>query len=445
MPFRLKNTGSTYQRCIQRCLHTQIGRNIHAYMDDIVVMSKKRGDLLEDLQETFDNLRKYKMMLKPTKCVFGVPAGKLLGFIVSVRGIEVNSEKINAILNISRPTCLKDVQRLTGSAAAVSRFISKLGEKTLPLYRLLKKTDKFRWTKEADSALEQLKDILSKSPILAAPKPVEPMLLYMSATNMVVSVVIVVECTGEGKEKPDQHPVYYVSEVFSESKQRYPQYQKLAYGVFFAARNLRHYFQEHPITVVSKAPLGDIITNSDATGRVAKWGIELAAFDIQYKPRTTIKSQAIANFVADWTEAMEATPLPESEYWIMHFDGSKMLGGSGAGVFLRSPKGDKLSYILQIHFNASNNVAEYEALLHGLCIAKDIGVSRIMCYGDSDLVIQQMNGTWDAKSPVMAEYRRTVDKFAKCFKGHEMEHIKRDDNEAADTLAKIGSKRRRFR
>src|SRR5664279_3567163 len=279
-------------------------------------MSKKRGDLLEDLKETFDNLRTYKMMLNPTKCVFGVQADKLLGFIVSERGIEVNPEKIKATLNITRPTCLKDVQRLAGSAAAVSRFISKLGEKALPLYRLLKKSYKFKWTKEADSALEQLKDILSKSPILAAPKPVEPMLLYMSATTMVISVVMVVERTEEGKEKPDQHLVYYISEVFSESKQRYPHYQKLAYGVFFAVRKLLYYFQEHPITVVSKAPLGDIINNTDATGRVAKWGIELAAFDIQYKPRTAIKSQALADFVADWTKAMEKTPLPESEYWV---------------------------------------------------------------------------------------------------------------------------------
>src|SRR5664279_5578421 len=210
MPFRLKNTGSTYQRCIQRCLHTQIGRNIHAYMDDIVVMSKKRGDLLEDLQETFDNLRKYKMLLNPTKCVFGVPAGKLLGFIVSERGIEVNPEKINAILNIARPTCLKDIQRLAGSAAAVSRFISKLGEKALPLYRLLKKSNKFVWTDEADTALAQLKDILSKSPLLAASKAIEPMLLNMAATNFVISAVRVVKRIEEGKEKPVQHLVYYV-------------------------------------------------------------------------------------------------------------------------------------------------------------------------------------------------------------------------------------------
>jgi hypothetical protein len=230
------------------------------------------------------------MKLNPTKCVFGVPAGKLLGFIVSVRGIEVNPEKIKAILNISRPSCLKDVQRLTGCIAAVSRFVSRLGEKAMPLYKLLKKTDKFVWTDEADAALQVLKKMMSSPPILAAPHPQEPMLLYMAATNRVVSIVIVVERKEEQQAYPVQRPAYYLSEVFTESKQRYPHYQKLAYGVFLAARKLRHYFQEHHITVVSKAPLREIINNTDATGRVAKWAIELAAFDINYSPRTAIKS-----------------------------------------------------------------------------------------------------------------------------------------------------------
>src|SRR4051812_3256578 len=118
---------------MQKCLKEQIGRNVHAYVNDIAVMTKKSYDLISDLRETFDSLRKYKMMLNLLKCVFGVPAGKLLGFIVSHRGIEVNSEKIKAILNIKRPTGLKDVQRLTGCVAAVSRFISHLGEKASPL------------------------------------------------------------------------------------------------------------------------------------------------------------------------------------------------------------------------------------------------------------------------------------------------------------------------
>jgi hypothetical protein len=222
MPFGLKNVGATYQRTMQKCLADQIRRNIHAYVDDIAIMSKKQDDLIADLQETFNNLRKYNMMLNPTKCVFGVPAGQLLGFIVSHRGIEVNSEKIKAILYISRPNDLKDVQRLACCVAAVSRFISRLGEKALPLYKLMKKSNEFVWTDKADAALKDLKRVLSTAPVLAAPEDKEPMLLYMAATNRVVSIVIMVERKEEAQEYGVQRLVYYVSEVLTESKQRYP-------------------------------------------------------------------------------------------------------------------------------------------------------------------------------------------------------------------------------
>jgi hypothetical protein len=184
----------------QKCLVDQIGRNIHAYVDDIIVMSKKQDGLIADLQETFNNLRKYNMMLNPTKCVFGVPAGQLLGFIISHHGIEVNSGKIKAILDISQPNDLKDVQRLTGCVAAVSGFISRLGEKALPLYKLMNKSDKFVWTNEADAVLKDRKRVLSTAPVLAAPEDQEPILLYMAATNRVVSIVIVVERKEEAQE-----------------------------------------------------------------------------------------------------------------------------------------------------------------------------------------------------------------------------------------------------
>jgi hypothetical protein len=172
-----------------------------------------------------------------------------------------------------------------------------------------------------------------------------------------------------------------------------------------AAKKLKHYFEEHPITVVSTTPLSEIIGCKDASGRVAKWAIELAAHTIQYKPRMTIKSQIIADFFTDWGEHQYLPPAPDSTHWRMHFDGSKLLGGLGAGVVLTSPKGDKLQYVLQMHFRASNNVAEYEALVHGLKMAKQIGIRRILCYGDSDLVTHQVSGDWDAKDANMASYR----------------------------------------
>ena len=122
-----------------------------------------------------------------------VPAGKLLGFLVSSRGIEANPKKISAIEKMKLPQTLNDDQKFTGCLASLSRFISRLGEKALPLYQLMKKSDYFRWTPQADAAFQELKKMLSSAPTLASPLPKEPMLLYVAATNRVVSVVMVEE------------------------------------------------------------------------------------------------------------------------------------------------------------------------------------------------------------------------------------------------------------
>ncbi len=327
MTFGLRNAGATYQRCMQKCLHDQIGKNVQVYVDDIVIKTKEGHTLLDDLRETFENLRKFRLKLNPAKCTFGVPAGKLLGFLVSSRGIEANPVKIGAIERMKLPTCLKDVQRFTGCLASLSRFVSRLGEKALPLYQLMRKTDKFVWTRQADIAFHDLKKMLVSAPILASPLPKEPMLLYIAATNRVVSAVVVVERKEEGKTV--QRPVYYLSEVISSSKQNYPHYQKMTYGVYMAAKKLKHYFQEHPMTVVCAAPISEIIGNKDASGRIAKWAIELAPYTPQYERRDAIKSQALADFLVDWAEMQYEPPLPDSNYWRMHFDGSKMKNGIG--------------------------------------------------------------------------------------------------------------------
>jgi hypothetical protein len=288
MPFGLRNVGATYQRCMQKCLHDQIDKNVQVYVNDVVIKTKESQTLIHDLQETFANLRRFRMKLNPAKCTFVVSAGKLLGFLVSSRGIEVNPDKIRAIERMKPPTDLKEVQKFTGCLASLSRFISWLGEKALPLYQLMKKSDTFVWTTQADTTFKELKKMLSTVPILASPLLKEPMLLYIPATNRVVSAVVVVEREEEGKSV--QRPVYYLSEVLSTSKQNYPHYQKMTYGVYMAAKKLKHYFQEHPIRVVVEAPISGIISNKDASGRIAKWAIELSPYTPQYEKRDTIKS-----------------------------------------------------------------------------------------------------------------------------------------------------------
>src|SRR4051812_40532806 len=305
----------------------------------------------------------------------------------------------------------------------------------------MKKTEKFTWTPQVNEAFRELKLMLSTAPILAAPIEKEPTMLYIAATNRVISAVMVVERPERDKAQQIQRPVYYISEVLSASKQNYPHYQKMCYGVYTAAKRLKPYFQAHPITVISSAPLADIMGMKDATGRVAKWAIEMASHGIQYEPRTTIKSQALADFLVDWAETQYAPPAPGSDHWRMHFDGSKMKSGLGAGIVLTSPRGDQLHYVLQIHFVASNNVAEYEALVHGIKLAKEIGNRNIECFGDSDLVVQQCTSNWDAKDANMASYRFLVQQLSGYFEGCEFHHVPRANNEAADALSKLGSTR----
>jgi dsDNA-binding SOS-regulon protein len=162
-------------------------------VDDVVVKTRNSDTLIADLEETFASLREYRWKLNPNKCVFGIPSGKLLGFIISHRGIEANPKKISAITNMKAPKCIKDVQKLTECMAVLNRFISKLGERGLPFFKLLKHQEKFVWTLEADQALAQLKDFLSKTPVLMAPRKREQLLLYLAATTHVVSTAIVVE------------------------------------------------------------------------------------------------------------------------------------------------------------------------------------------------------------------------------------------------------------
>jgi hypothetical protein len=239
MPFGLKNAGATYQRMMQNYLRSQIGRNIQVYIHGVVITIRKEESLINDLAETFDNLYRYKLKLNLTKCSFGVSAGQLLGFLVSARGIEANPEKIQAILTMGKPAKLPDIQKLVGRVAALSRFVARLGEKALPFYALMKKLDdKFEWTEEADTTFAQLKKVLSTPPVLVAPNEKDPLLLYIAATHQVVSTVLVVKRSEQGKAHGVQRPVYFLSEVLSPIKQRYPHYQKLAYNVFTITQKL---------------------------------------------------------------------------------------------------------------------------------------------------------------------------------------------------------------
>jgi hypothetical protein len=299
MPEGLNNAGSTFSCLTKKVLEYHVGRNIFTYVDDIVVASKSKEDHLTDLTETFANMRDARLRLNPNKCFFGVRQGKILGYLVSHRGIEANPTKIQAIMDMAPPQSTKDIQRLIGRLAALNRFISKSTERSLPFLKMLRGAKDFVWGPEQAAAIESLKQHLSDLATLTSPDPSLPLLLYIAASHSAVCAALVQE--NDRDDKNQQCPIYYVSEVLTTSKCNMTELEKISYAVIMASRKLRHYFKEFKIRVTSDRGLGELFVNPKASARIAKWAAELSGYNIIFEPRTAIKSQVLADFIVDWT------------------------------------------------------------------------------------------------------------------------------------------------
>ena len=191
MPFGLKNARATYQRLVNKIFSKQIGRNMEVYVDDMLVKSKEELVHLDDLKETFTTLKQYQMKLNPAKCIFGVASGKFLGFMVSQRGIEANPKKVQAIINITSPKTVKEVQKLIGRIAALNRFVSRVTDKCLPFFKTLKQA--FAWTDECETAFQELKRYLSNPPLISPSKQGESLYLYLAMSETTVSAALIRE------------------------------------------------------------------------------------------------------------------------------------------------------------------------------------------------------------------------------------------------------------
>jgi hypothetical protein len=191
MPEGLKNVGSTFTRMTGTVFKPQIGKNIQAYVDDLIVKSSNRAIHVSDLAETFANMRRADLKLNPEKCVFGVTKGKILGCLISAKRIEANPDKIRAIREMEEPKTKKDIQKLNGRVAALNRFISRSAERSLPFFKALKGKGAIEWGPEQSKAFAELKDYIEKMAILSPPSPSEPLILYLATSKAAVSAALV--------------------------------------------------------------------------------------------------------------------------------------------------------------------------------------------------------------------------------------------------------------
>ena len=274
MSFGLKNAGATYQRLMDRILAPMLGRNVQAYVDDMVVTSQERGRHTADLEELFATIAKYRLKLNPEKCAFGVEASKFLGFLLTERGIEANPDKCAAILAMRSPASVKEVQQLTRRIVALSGFVSAGGDKGHPYFQCLKKNSRFVWTEECEVAFLKLKEYLAAPPVLCKPRTGVPLRLYFEVTEWAISAVLVQE------QDQTQKPIYFVSKVLQGSEARYQSLEKAALAVVFSAKRLRHYFQSFTMVVMTDLPIQKVLQKSDVTRRMVRWAVKLSEFDI---------------------------------------------------------------------------------------------------------------------------------------------------------------------
>ncbi|GKA82388.1 reverse transcriptase domain-containing protein [Tanacetum coccineum] len=326
----------------------QISRNLEVYVDDLVIKSCTEDEVIRDIEETFKTLKKINMKLNPRKCIFGVEEGMFLGYQVNTKGINICPDKVDAVLSLQSPKCLKDVQKLNGKLASLNRFLAKSAEKSLPFFKTLKKCTKksdFYWTEEAELAFKQMKELIAKLPMLTVLEEKEELIIYLSTSKEAISVVLMT------KREARQMPIYFASRALRGLEINYTSMEKLVLALVHASKRLR-------------------------------------------RPRTSVKGQVLADFIVERPEEAdpdssikEEEPLPAQ--WTLFTDGSSCIDGCGVGVILTDPEGAEFTYALPFQFEATKNKAEYEALIARLRIAEKIGVQNLQVNVDSKLEIHE--------------------------------------------------------
>jgi ribonuclease HI len=449
MPFGLKNAGATYQRAMVTLFHDMIHHEIEVYVDDMIAKSRTAQDHLTDLRKLFQRLKKYQLRLNPNKCAFGVTSGKLLGFIVSGRGIEIDPAKVQAIRSMPAPRTEKEIRSFLGRINYIARFIAQLTATCEPLFKLLRKDVKIKWTEDCQKAFDKIKEYLLNPPILVPPTSRRPLILYLTVQEASMGCML----GQQDKTGKKEQAIYYLSKKFMEPETRYLLVEKTCCALAWASKKLRQYMLYYTTWLVSRMdPIKYIFEKPALTGKIARWQVLLSEFDILFVARKAIKGQAIADYLADYPS--EQLELMDSEFpdedvmavdednhgrWKLYFDGAANAVGSGIGAVLVSPKGQQTPIAVKLGFDCTNNMTEYEACIVGLQAALEFGAYELEVFGDSLLIVSQTNGEWQARDPKLIPYQRYISRLIPKFKYVTFTYTPRAHNHFADALATLAS------
>ncbi|KAM1720612.1 hypothetical protein ACFX12_022252 [Malus domestica] len=471
MLFGLKNAGATYQRAMNAIFHDLIGHNMEVYIDDIMVKSKTEEQHLIDLRQALTRMRIHKLNMNPKKCAFGVRADNFLGFLVHQRGVEVDKNKSRAIMESPSPTNKVQLQRLLGKINFLRRFIANLAGKIQPLTPLLRLKDKenFEWGPPHQKAFDSIKGYLTSPPVLVPPQKGKPLRLYIFASDKSIGSLLAQNNEG-GKEQA----VYYLSRILTEVETRYSPVERLCLALYFTANKLRHYMLPCHVHIIAKTDvIKYMLSKLMLTKRIGKWIQALSEFSFQYVPQRAVKGQAIADLLAEHQESqdeiinipgtLEVTSvwIPPSkgisgkEEWVqqeikrvaglwitpwkLYFIGFYTQKASGAGIVIINPQGvyHYYSFLLDYQGN-TNNRAEYEALIIGLEILMDLGAMDVEVFGDSELVINQLNGEFKCRHITMAGYYLAATQLLSYWDSEiSVSHVPRGSNLTANEMAQL--------
>ncbi|XP_052477822.1 uncharacterized protein LOC105787918 [Gossypium raimondii] len=420
----------------------------------MIAKSREEKEHVGNLKKLFKRLRKFQLKLNPAKCTFGATSGKLLGFIVSERGIEVDPDKIKAIQELPPPRTQKEVRGFLERLNYIARFIAQLTNQCDPIFRLLRKHNPGEWNEECQAAFDKIKRYLSNPPVLVPPTPEKPLILYLTVFENSMGCVL-----GQHDESGRRETaIYYLSKKFTEYEVKYPSIEKFCCALIWTVRRLRQYMLYYTTWLILKLdPIKYIMESPALSGRMARWQILLTEYDIVYVSQKSIKGSAIADFLASRT-AEEYEPLrfdfsdedlicisekegesSSEKSWKMSFDGASNALGHGIGAVLVSPEGDHYPLTARLNFFCTNNIAEYEACIMGLRAAIDRKIKILEVHGDSALVIYQIRGDWEVRDPKLVKYHDLVVELIKEFYKVTFNYFPREENQLADALATLSS------